>query len=214
MIIPKYFDPIVIPPTGGYEMRPLGFAVAILISVAACSPPRPLEHPRPQYPDMLSAAKLGGTVIARLNVDRRGPGQKHHGRFRDARARAVPGERAERAAIRSVPPGAVVRHRAPGLVQVFNPVRSCRARAGWLSVSSAVERGQSGRLSARPQRFRPRGLRGPGRPPRGHSVIATIRLTNPAADKREHVGRIAVERLARCQCTRAGEPHIEPTACS
>lgn len=72
MIIPKYFDPIVIPPTGGYEMRPLGFAVAILISVAACSPPRPLEHPRPQYPDMLSAAKLGGTVIARLNVDRRG----------------------------------------------------------------------------------------------------------------------------------------------
>ena len=43
-----------------------------LASVLACSPPRPLERPHPRYPDMLREARVSGTEIAWLRVDRHG----------------------------------------------------------------------------------------------------------------------------------------------
>ncbi|MFL5489130.1 MAG: energy transducer TonB [Gemmatimonadaceae bacterium] len=45
---------------------------ATLTGVLGCSPPRPLERPRPRYPDMLREARVSGTEIARLRVDRHG----------------------------------------------------------------------------------------------------------------------------------------------
>jgi hypothetical protein len=52
-------------------MRRLIIAVT-LTGVLGCSPPRPLERPRPQYPEMLRSSGVSGTEIARLHVDRQG----------------------------------------------------------------------------------------------------------------------------------------------
>ena len=52
-------------------MRRLVIA-ATLTCILGCSRPHPLERPSPRYPNMLREARVSGTELARLRVDRHG----------------------------------------------------------------------------------------------------------------------------------------------